>query len=181
MRLGMKLRSSAAVESHDARIGGNESRRGRLRPGGDDRLVEAHDPRALRSLDPQSVGRGEPALSITVFTLRCLARPLRPPVRRLTKPSFQPRTAARSKVGAPKLTPCEPIALASSMTLATCKSALERNAADIEADAAKGRARINQNNVLPQIGGAEGGGVAAGTGAQNQNIGLEIGRLSGSQ
>ena len=52
---------------------------------------------------------------------------------------------------------------------------LGRDAADVEADAAERRSRVDQNDVLPEIGGAEGGGIAAGTGAENQNIGLEIG------
>ena len=112
---------------------------------------------------------------ITVLTLRCFARPVRPPVRRLTTPSFQPRMAAGSKVGAPKLTPCEPIALASSMTLATCSSALDGMQPTLRQTPPSVGRDVDQNDVLPQIGGAEGGGVAAGTGAQNQDIGLEIG------
>ena len=34
---------------------------------------------------------------------------------------------------------------------------------------------FDQNDVLPEIGGAERGGVAAGTGAQHQDIGFEVG------
>ncbi len=56
---------------------------------------------------------------------------------------------------------------------------LGRDAADVETDTAQRRARVDQNDVLPQIGGAKGGGVAAGTGAQNQDIGLEIGLPAG--
>ena len=59
--------------------------------------------------------------------------------------------------------------------LGDMQQSLGRDAADVETDAAERRSRIDQDDVLPQIGGAEGGGVAAGTRAQNQNFGLEIG------
>ncbi len=87
--------------------------------------------------------------------------------------------AAGSKVGAPKLTPCEPIALASSTTLATCKSALDGMQPTLRQTPPSVGRDVDQNDVLPQIGGAESGGVAAGTGAQNQDIGLEIGLPAG--
>ena len=64
MRFGMKRSSSAAVEVPDARIGGDEARRDRLRAGGDDRLGEAHDARPLRRLDAHGVGGGELALAL---------------------------------------------------------------------------------------------------------------------
>ena len=61
----------------------------------------------------------------TVWTLRCLARPARPPVSRLTTPSFQPRRASRSMVGVVKVSPAWLISLVSAMTLAACSRALE--------------------------------------------------------
>ena len=60
-----------------------------------------------------------------VWTLRCLARPARPPVSRVTTPSFQPRRASRSMVGAVKVSPAWLISLVSAMTLAACSRALE--------------------------------------------------------
>ncbi len=38
---------------------------------------------------------------------------------------------------------------------------------------------FDQNDILPKIGGAKGGGVAAGTRAQDQDIGLEVGLPAG--
>ena len=61
----------------------------------------------------------------TVDTLRCLASPVRPPVSRVTTPSFQSRSASSSMVGAAKLTPWPDISLVSAMTLAACSSALD--------------------------------------------------------
>ena len=61
----------------------------------------------------------------SVETLRCLASPVSPPVSRLTTPSFQPRSASRSMVGAPKVSPWPDISLVSAITLAACSSALD--------------------------------------------------------
>ena len=61
----------------------------------------------------------------TVCTLRCLARPARPPVSRVTTESFQPRSASRSIVGAGKDSPAWLISLVSAITFAACSSALE--------------------------------------------------------
>ena len=61
----------------------------------------------------------------TTVTLRCLARPASPPVRRLTTPSFQPRSLSMSMEGAAKDRPAWPISCASSITFAACSRALE--------------------------------------------------------
>ena len=61
----------------------------------------------------------------TTVTLRALARPESPPVSFLTTPSFQPRRASMSTVGAANLTPKWPISSDSAITLAACSSALE--------------------------------------------------------
>ena len=60
-----------------------------------------------------------------VVTLRCLARPVRPPVSRVTTPSFQLRRASRSMVGVVKVSPAWLISLVSAMTLAAWSRALE--------------------------------------------------------
>ena len=65
------------------------------------------------------------AVPTMVVTLRCLARPVRPPVRRVTTLSFQARSASRSMVGAGKASPAWVISLVSAMTLAACRRALE--------------------------------------------------------
>ena len=61
----------------------------------------------------------------TVVTLRCLASPVRPPVSRLTTPSFQERSASRSIVGEANDSPCPPISLVSAITFAACSNALD--------------------------------------------------------
>ncbi|GJE59992.1 hypothetical protein MPOCJGCO_2101 [Methylobacterium trifolii] len=61
----------------------------------------------------------------TTVTLRCLASPTRPPVRRLTTPSFQSRSLSMSICGAVKLMPWEAMAWVSSMTFAACSRAFD--------------------------------------------------------
>ena len=52
---------------------------------------------------------------------------------------------------------------------------LGRNAADVEADAAERRIALDQHDFLAQVGGAEGGGIAAGAGAQHHDFGVQVG------
>ena len=124
-RSGAKRISSAAVESQMRLSVG-------MKPG-----ATGSEPAAMIALAKRTV-RGPSAVSTrsvfcevnapsprTTVTLRWRARPVRPVVRRLTTESFQARMASRSIVGAPKATPCAPIAAASSMVLATCRSALD--------------------------------------------------------
>ncbi len=58
-------------------------------------------------------------------TFRCLARPVRPVVKRPTTLFFQSRSLDASIFGAPNSMPCAAIACASSMTFAACNSAFD--------------------------------------------------------
>ena len=53
---------------------------------------------------------------------------------------------------------------------------LGRDAADIEADATQRRPALDQHHLLAEIGGAERGRVAAGPGAQDQHLGVQVAR-----
>ena len=53
------------------------------------------------------------------------------------------------------------------------------NAADVEADAAQHRPAFDQRDLESEVGGAEGGGVAAGAGAQHQQLCLAVVRHVG--
>ncbi len=55
------------------------------------------------------------------------------------------------------------------------------NAADIEADPAEGGVAFDQHHIQPQIGGAEGGGIAAGAGTEHDQAAFDIGRLAAAQ
>ena len=51
---------------------------------------------------------------------------------------------------------------------------LGRDAADVEADAAQGLAGVHQHDGLSEVGGAEGRGVAARPGAQDQDLAGDV-------
>ena len=114
-----------------------------------------------RPIDLELVRRGEPADAATTVTLRCLASPARPPVSRLTTPSFQPRSFPMSIV---RLAERRCRARPSPRFLdhlGGVQQRLGRDAADVQADPAELRPALHQHDLLAQIGGPEGGGVAA--------------------
>ena len=163
----------------DAGVGGNESRRGGFGAGGDDRLVEAHDPRALGGFDAQGVGRSELALPGHGLDLALLGKAdqaARQPLDHAVLPAANRRRVEGRRAEAHAVRTHR---LGVVDDLGDMQQRLGRDAADVETDAAERRSRVDQNDVLPEISGAESGGVAAGTGAQNQNIGLEIGLSAG--
>ena len=171
----MKLISSAPVEIPDAWVGRDEPRRGWLGAGGDDRLVEANDPRALRGFDAQGFSRGELAFADHRLDLPLLRKPGQAAGQALDY-AVLPAANGRGVEGRrAKAHAVRTHRLGVIDDLGDMQQRLGWNTADVEADAAQRRPRVDQNDVLPQIGGAEGGGVAAGTRAQNQDFGLEIG------
>ncbi len=72
-----------------------------------------------------SFGEVNFASPVTTLTLRCLARPLSPPVSLPTTSSFQPRSLSRSISGSPKVTPNPADSSVSAITRAACSRALE--------------------------------------------------------
>ena len=85
-----------------------------------------------------------------VWTLRCLARPVSPPVSRVTTLSFQPRRASRSMVGAGKASPAWVISLVSAMTLAACSSALDGMQPTLRHTPPSGPRESTMTTVLPR-------------------------------
>ena len=138
-------------------------------------FIEAHDSCALRRLDPQSVGRGELALADQCLHLALLGEARQAGRQALDHPVLPAANCYRVKGRRAEAHPMRAHRLGVVDDLGDMQKRLGWDAADVETHAAKGRARVDQNHILPEIGGAEGGGVAAGTGAQNQDIGLEIG------
>ena len=158
----------------DARIGGNKSGRGGFGAGGDDRLVEAHDPSALRRFYTQGVSRGELALSdhgLDLALLREADEAAGQALDHAVLPAANGRWVEGRRAEAHAVRTHR---LGVVDHLGDMQQRLGRDAADVEAYAAECRARVDQDDVLPQIGSTEGGGVAAGTRPQNQDIGLEI-------
>ncbi len=52
---------------------------------------------------------------------------------------------------------------------------LGRNAADVQAHAAERRVALDQHDLHAEVGGAEGGAVAAGAGAEHQHVAVDVG------
>jgi hypothetical protein len=52
---------------------------------------------------------------------------------------------------------------------------LGRNAADVEADAAEGGVALDDDRLHAEVGRAEGGGIAAGAGAEDEHVALDVG------
>ena len=126
-RSGMVSRSRAPVESmtRGSSCGMNGSRTG-------------SDPAAMIAaskltvvVDPSGpatvsmLGEVKVPVPTRVWTLRCLASPVSPPVSRVTTPSFQPRSTSRSIVGGVNDSPAWLISLVSAITFAACSSALD--------------------------------------------------------
>ena len=129
----------------------DERQRHRLGAGGDDRLVEGDGLlRPVLRRDFEVIGRGELPVPVTTVTLRCLAMPARPPVRRLTTLSFQPRSLSISIFGGRKR--CRGRHPAASLDdFRGMQQRLGRDAADIEADAAQHRPAFDQHHLgLPR-------------------------------
>ncbi len=179
MCFGMKLISSAPVEVPDTWIGWDEPGRGRFGARGDDRLVEPHDPRALGGFDAQRLGRGELALSEDDLDLALLGEARKAACQLLDHAILPAADRRRVEGRRAEAHPMRAHRLGVIDDLCDMQERLGRDAADVEAHAAKRCARVDQNDILPEIGGAEGGGVAARAGPQNQDIGLEIGLPAG--
>ena len=92
---------------------------------------------------------------------------------KFARPPGSSRRAAcrRSSCGSPNTMPCSPIAAASSMTLAACSSALEGMQPTFRHTPPELLPAFDQRHLQPQVGGAECGGVAAGTRAEHQQLG----------
>ena len=109
-----------------------------------------------------------------VWTLRCLASPVSPPVSLVTTPSFQPRSTSRSIVGAAKDSPAWLISLVSAITFAACSSALDGMQPTLRHTPPSGPRRVDHHDVLAQVRRPERRGVATGPGAEHQHLGVHI-------
>ena len=110
----------------------------------------------------------------TTWTLRCLARPASPPVRRPTTPSFQSASLSRSISGLPNAQAVARHLARLGDHLGGVQQRLGRDAADVQADPAERRIALDQHHLLAEIGGAERRGVAARPRAQHQHLGLDV-------
>ena len=166
-RFGTPLQLQRAGRVDHPRVVGDERQLHRLRARGDDALVEADGLRPVRALDPDRVRPGEGA---DALDHRHLARPwrARKPAGQLLDdallPAAQPST---STSGLANFTPKWPISSASEMTLAACSSAFDGMQPTLRQTPPSVGSRSISTTFLPEIGGAERRGVAAGTRAEH--------------
>jgi hypothetical protein len=168
---------------HDARVAPREvGQLHRLRTGGDDALLEAQQLHlAVRAGDLQLVRGDEPGLALHGA--------------HLALPGHAGQAAGQLAdhlllVGA------QPVQVDLRLAelhaeVAGVRSLLDdrgrvqqrlgRDAADVEAHAAQGRIALDQHGVQAQVRGAEGGGVAAGAGADHHHAALDVGRAAAVQ
>ena len=126
----------------------DEAGRDRLRARRDDRLGEAHDLRPSAVSTRTVLGEVNWPSPVTTVTLRCFASPVRPPVRRLTTLSFQPRIASRSNVGGAESDAMGAHRRGFVDHFGDMQQRLRGDAADVEADAAQRLALVDQHDCL---------------------------------
>ena len=104
------------------------------------------------------------------WTLRCFTSWPVPLVSRLTTLFLNARSLSRSIVGSPNSTPHAFACRASSMQLRDVQQRLRRNAAAVDADAARVRLGIDERDAQPEIGGEERRGVASRPAADDDKL-----------
>ena len=92
----------------------------------------------------------------------------------LTTLSFQPRRPSTSTFGLANFTPKWPISSASEMTLAACSSAFDGMQPTLRQTPPSVGSLLDQHHLLAEVGGAEGGGVAAGAGAEHDDLAVHV-------
>ena len=184
-RFGTSVSSSAPVESMRRLSSyGKAGDARRLRSGGDDAVVEGDGldarPWSPRPADAATRTGRAPRPRCTLRALASAPRPLGQLVHDAVLELAQPvevdlRLAEREPEVAPLLGVGD--------HLRGVQQRLGRNAADVQADAADARVALDQDDLLAEVGGAKRGGVAAGTGAEHQHLGVEgrVGVLRGAR
>src|SRR6185437_15273335 len=127
-----------------------------------------------RCLDAESVGGSELALPGDDLDLALLGERGQPACQALDDRVLPAADGRKIEGGLAEADPVRAHRSRVVNDLCDMQQRLGGDAADVEADAAEGRALVDENDVLPEIGGAEGGGVAAGASAQNQDVGLDV-------
>ena len=106
----------------------------------------------------------------TTSTLRCLASPTRPPVSLSTTDSFHDSSAVEVDLGLAEADPVLGHLLGLGDHPRGVQQRLGGDAADVQAHAAERLVALDQHRLQPEVGGAEGRRVAAGTGADHDHL-----------
>ena len=120
------------------------------------------------------LGEANFAAPCTTCTLRCFASAARPPVSLPITLSFQLRISSMSIFGLRERHAVMRDFFRFVDDLGDMQQRLGRDAADVQAHAAQAGVLFDQHHLLAQVGSAEGGGVAAGAGAEHDDFGVDI-------
>ena len=129
-----------------------------------------------------ALGPVKRALPCTTSTPRVLAMPFRPSVRRLTAPSLNAAHAVEVDLGLAEGDALAGRLLGVGEHAGEVQQRLGRDAADVQADAAEALVALDEHGLQAEVGRAEGGRVAAGAGADHDDVGaiaaaVALGRL----
>ena len=173
-RFGMSASSSASVESHQPLVLVREARDARrLRPGGDDAVIEGDGLDAVLGLHRQEVRRGELAASLDHGHLAGLGQAAEAARQLVHHPVLELAQAVEIDLGLSERQPEVCPLFRVGDHLRGVEQGLRRNAADVQADAADARVALDQHHLLAEVGRPKRRGVAAGPGAEHQDLGVK--------
>ena len=164
---------------HPGIVIGHEGQGDRLGSGGDDALIEADIGHALIGLDRDHVGTGEAPVAIDHLHLAGLGQ-AREPAGELLDHRFLP-AAQRVQVDLRSREPDAVIGhfLGLGDHLRGMEQRLGGDAADIQADPAEIGILLDQHHLLAQVGGPEGGSIAARAGAEHDHLAVDVALAAG--
>ena len=158
---------------------GRTGQRGRLRAGGDDAVLE----RDRAVADDQRVRAGEAADAVDDLDLALLGQPDEPagePVDDRVLPAAQRLQVDLRLAELDRR--ARPSPRASAITRAACSSALDGMQPTFRQTPPSALVALDQRRLQPEVGGAEGGGVAARARAEDHHLGVDaraVGRGAG--
>ena len=152
----------------------DEGQRHRLGSGGDDALVEAD--RGLRAVlfDLDHVRAGEAAVARHHLHLAALGQPGQAAGQLLDNQVLPAAQLVEIHHGRVEGDAVAGHLLGLGDDLGGVQQRLGGDAADVEADAAEGRVALDQHDLLAEVCGPEGGGVAARAGTEHHDLGMDV-------
>ena len=137
-------------------------------------MMQCSKPIVVAPSAPSTVrtfGEANAPTPCTTSTLRCLARPTRPPVSCATTDSFHPRSPSRSISGSPKRDAVRRGLLGLARSPWRCAAAPWTGCSRRSGRPRRARVALDEHDLQAEVGGAERGGVAARAGAEHDHVG----------
>ncbi len=175
-RLGTSLQLERAGGVDEARVVVGEARDARrLRAGGDDAMVERDDLAAVLRFHFQRVRRGELRAPFHHRHLARLGKACESPRQLRDDAVLELAHAVEIDLRRAERDAVAGHVLGVGDHLGGVQQRLRGDAADVEADAAERGVAFDEDDLLAEVGGAECRRIAAGTGAEHQHFGVQVG------